>query len=154
MAQAGDKTTMKTYPLITTVAVIALLVSIRFAYPGDGGGKDGGPSGAFSYSKDAQVAELQKNVKAVVERYQDGLKSSDFSKIRPLFDPDAERAEPGMVAIRVPISNSCTDVPSLDRYLRYLFVTLKTRSFSSASAATHSVAHFQFSMWVANPFPE
>jgi ketosteroid isomerase-like protein len=34
------------------------------------------------------VAAVQKQVKAVVERYQDGLNSSDFSKIRPLFAPD------------------------------------------------------------------
>jgi ketosteroid isomerase-like protein len=35
------------------------------------------------------VAAVQKRVKAVVERYQGGLNSSDFSKIRPLFAPDA-----------------------------------------------------------------
>jgi ketosteroid isomerase-like protein len=79
---------MKPYLWIAAAAVTALL-SIRLAYSGDGKGKDGGPSGAFSYSKDAKVAAVQKKVKAVVERYQASLNSSDFSKIRPLFAPDA-----------------------------------------------------------------
>ena len=35
------------------------------------------------------MAAVQKRVKAVVERYQGGLNSSDFSKIRPLFAADA-----------------------------------------------------------------
>ena len=35
------------------------------------------------------MAAVQKQVKAVVERYQDGLNSSDFSKIHPLFATDA-----------------------------------------------------------------
>ena len=35
------------------------------------------------------MAAVQKQVKAVVERYQDGLNGSDFSKIRPLFEADA-----------------------------------------------------------------
>jgi ketosteroid isomerase-like protein len=74
---------------MAAVAVTALLLLIPVAYPGGGMGKDGGPSGAFRYSKDAQVAAAQKKVKAVVERYQDGLNSSDFSKIRPLFARDA-----------------------------------------------------------------
>jgi ketosteroid isomerase-like protein len=80
---------MRAYLWIAAAAVTALLLSIRSAYPGDNKGKDGGSSGAFSYSKDAQVAAVQKKVKAVVERYQDGLNGSDFSKIRPLFAPDA-----------------------------------------------------------------
>jgi ketosteroid isomerase-like protein len=80
---------MKAYVWIAAVAVTALLLSIRLAYSIDEKGKDGGPSGAFSYSRDAQVAAVQKKVKAVVERYQDGLNSSDFAKIRPLFAPDA-----------------------------------------------------------------
>jgi ketosteroid isomerase-like protein len=86
---AGGKTTMKTHFWITAAIVTALFVVIRPAYPGEDKDKDGGQSGAFSYSKDAQVAAVQKRVKAVVERYQDGLNSSDFSKIRPLFAPDA-----------------------------------------------------------------
>jgi ketosteroid isomerase-like protein len=57
--------------------------------PSSGEGKDGGPSGAFSYSPDAEVAAVQKQVKGVVERYQGGLNSSDFAKIRPEFVPDA-----------------------------------------------------------------
>jgi ketosteroid isomerase-like protein len=80
---------MKAHLLIAAAAVTALLLSIRLAYPGDDKGKDGGPSGAFSYSKDVKLAAVQKQVKAVVDRYQDGLNSSDFSKIRPLFAPDA-----------------------------------------------------------------
>jgi ketosteroid isomerase-like protein len=78
---------MKPYLRIAAAAVTALLLSTRLAYPGDG--KDGGASGAFRYSRDAKVAAVQRQVKAVVERYQDGLNSSDFSKIRPLFAPDA-----------------------------------------------------------------
>jgi|SRR5580658_6290675 ketosteroid isomerase-like protein len=80
---------MKAYSWIAAVAVTVVLVSIRLAYPTDRKGHDGGPSGAFSYSRDAQVASVQKKVKAVVERYQDGLNSSDFSKIRPLFADNA-----------------------------------------------------------------
>jgi ketosteroid isomerase-like protein len=52
-------------------------------------GKDGGPSGAFSYSADSKTAALQREVKAVVDRYQDGLNSSNFAIIRPLFATDA-----------------------------------------------------------------
>jgi ketosteroid isomerase-like protein len=80
---------MKAYSWIAAAAVTALLVSIRPAFPIDDTSKDGGPSGSFSYSPDAQVAAVQKTVKAVVERYQDGLNSSDFAKIRRLFAPDA-----------------------------------------------------------------
>jgi ketosteroid isomerase-like protein len=80
---------MKTYSLLAAAAVTAFVLALRSAYPGDEKGKDGGPSGAFSYSKDAKVAAVQKKVKAVVERYQDGLNSSDFAKIRPLFAKDA-----------------------------------------------------------------
>jgi ketosteroid isomerase-like protein len=79
---------MKTHSLIAAAFVTTLFVSIQLAYPGDGKGKDGGPSGAFTYSREAKAAAVQKKVKAVVERYQDGLNSSDFSKIRPLFTPD------------------------------------------------------------------
>ncbi len=82
---------MRASAWIAAGAVTALLLSIRLAYPSDERGKDGGTSGAFSYSQDAQVAAVQKMVKAVVERYQDGLNSSDFSKIRPLFAPERGR---------------------------------------------------------------
>jgi ketosteroid isomerase-like protein len=80
---------MKAHLLIAAAAVTALLLSMCLAYPGDDKGKDGGPSGAFTYSKDAEAAAVQKHVKAVVQRYQDGLNSSDFAKIRPLFAKDA-----------------------------------------------------------------
>jgi ketosteroid isomerase-like protein len=79
---------MKAYLPITVTAAIALLISAPAAHSGETG-KDGGPSGAFSYSLDARVAAVQRKVKAVVERYQDGLNNSDFAKIRPLFAPDA-----------------------------------------------------------------
>lgn len=52
-------------------------------------GKDGGPTGAFSYSSDAGVAAIQADAKAVVDHYQAALNASDFSKIRLLFAPDA-----------------------------------------------------------------
>ena len=80
---------MKAYLWIVVGAVAVLLLSLRLVFSADDKGKDGGPSGAFTYSKDAEMAAAQKKVKAVVERYQDGLNSSDFSKIRPLFAKDA-----------------------------------------------------------------
>lgn len=52
-------------------------------------GKDGGPSGAFSYSDDPRVAASQHQAKSVVERYQKALNSSDFPAICALFAPDA-----------------------------------------------------------------
>ena len=52
-------------------------------------GKDGGPTGAFTFSTDASVAARQRQAKSVVERYQQGLNTSDFGVIRPLFAPDA-----------------------------------------------------------------
>jgi ketosteroid isomerase-like protein len=76
---------MNTFARIGVTAGLLVLLSIGLAYSGDDKGKDGGPSGVFSYSKDAKIAAVQKQVKAVVERYQDGLNSSDFGKIRPLF---------------------------------------------------------------------
>jgi uncharacterized protein (TIGR02246 family) len=87
--QSPGKNTMKACSSIAAAAVTFLLFSIGLACSVDDKGKDGGPSGAFSYSRDARVAAVQKKVKAVVERYQDGLNSSDFAKIRPLFAPDA-----------------------------------------------------------------
>jgi ketosteroid isomerase-like protein len=80
---------MKTSSWIAVATAMVVLLSLRLAYSGDDKGKDGGPSGAFIYSKDTAVAAVQKKVKAVVERYQEGLNGSDFSKIRPLFAPDA-----------------------------------------------------------------
>lgn len=52
-------------------------------------GKDGGPTGAFTYSANSSVAALQREAKAVVQRYEEGLNSSNFAIIRPLFAPDA-----------------------------------------------------------------
>jgi ketosteroid isomerase-like protein len=78
---------MKTRLPIAVAAAVSLVLAVRPAYPVDG--RDGGSSGAFSYSKDARVAAVQSQVKAVVERYQDGLNSSDFARIRPVFAPDA-----------------------------------------------------------------
>jgi ketosteroid isomerase-like protein len=79
---------MNTFARIGVIAGLLVLLSNGLAYSGDEKGKDGGASGAFSYSKDAKIAAVQKQVKAVVERYQDGLNSSDFGKIRPLFAAD------------------------------------------------------------------
>jgi hypothetical protein len=45
---------MKTHFWITAAIVTALFVLIRPAYPREDKNKDGGQSGAFSYSKDAQ----------------------------------------------------------------------------------------------------
>jgi ketosteroid isomerase-like protein len=78
---------MKTHFLLGASAVAALLIAAQPSPPGDG--KDGGPSGAFTFSGDAQTASVQRQAKEVVERYQAGLNRSDFSKIRPLFAPDA-----------------------------------------------------------------
>jgi ketosteroid isomerase-like protein len=78
---------VKTQFLLSVSAALALLIAPEPAPFQDR--KDGGPSGAFTYSGDAQVAAVQRQVKGVVERYQDGLNSSDFAKIRPLFAPDA-----------------------------------------------------------------
>ena len=66
--------------LFAAVAAAALAGSV---------GKDGGPTGAFNYSAEAKIAATQRQVKAVVERYQQGLNSSNFAIIRPLFTPDA-----------------------------------------------------------------
>jgi ketosteroid isomerase-like protein len=87
--QSPGKNTMKAYSSIAAAAVIFVMFSIGLAYSVEDRGKDGGSSGAFSYSRDARVAAVQKKVKAVVERYQDGLNSSNFANIRPLFAPDA-----------------------------------------------------------------
>ena len=70
-------------------AATALLLSLGLLCPGRDKAQDGGTSGAFRYSGDHQTAQVQKQVKAVVERYQDGLNTGDFSKIRPLFAADA-----------------------------------------------------------------
>lgn len=52
-------------------------------------GRDGGPSGAFSYSSDPAVAATQRAAKAVVERYQAALNSGDTAAIKATFAPDA-----------------------------------------------------------------
>jgi hypothetical protein len=69
----------------------ALLLFAAFAGVARGGtvGKDGGRTGAFTYSTDTNVAAVQHAVKPVVERYQQGLNGSNFTIIRPLFAPDA-----------------------------------------------------------------
>jgi ketosteroid isomerase-like protein len=78
---------MKTRFLLAAFTGVALMIAAQPASSGDG--KDGGPTGAFTYAPDAQAAAVQRQVKAVVERYQDGLNSSDFAKIRSVFAPDA-----------------------------------------------------------------
>jgi ketosteroid isomerase-like protein len=69
----------------------ALVLFAAFAGVAWGGtvGKDGGRTGAFTYSTDTSVTAVQHAVKAVVERYQQALNSSNFAIIRPLFAPDA-----------------------------------------------------------------
>jgi ketosteroid isomerase-like protein len=78
---------MKTRFLLVAPAAAALLMVARPASSGDG--KDGGASGAFTYSVNPQLATVQREVKSVVERYQDGLNSSDFARIRSTFALDA-----------------------------------------------------------------
>jgi ketosteroid isomerase-like protein len=73
---------------ILTLLLFAAVVWISSAFAGVFG-KDGGPTGAFNYSTDAEVAATQRKVNAVVERYREGLNSSNFSIIRPLFASDA-----------------------------------------------------------------
>lgn len=79
-------------PFIRSLFTAALFVAVgsftaQAAPPAVG--KDGGPTGAFTYSEDAKIAASQHQAKAVVERYQQGLNTSDFAVIRPLFAPDA-----------------------------------------------------------------
>ena len=77
-------------PKLTVLAAFVLASSpLTFAAEPTIPGKDGGPSGAFTYSADTGVAGTQHQVKAVVERYQRGLNASDFAMIRPLFASDA-----------------------------------------------------------------
>ena len=71
------------------VSTVALCVTVAAQPSPTPQGKDGGPSGAFTYSTDAQVAAVQREVKAVVERYQIGLNTANFAIIRPLFAADA-----------------------------------------------------------------
>jgi ketosteroid isomerase-like protein len=78
---------VKTQFLLAASAAVALLIAAQPAASGNG--KDGGPSGFFSYARDPRVAAVQRQVKGLVERFQDGLNSSDFAKIRPLFAADA-----------------------------------------------------------------
>ena len=66
--------------------VLLALAGVAFAGPV---GKDGGSTGAFTYSANPSLAAVQREAKAVVERYQEGLNSSSFASIRPLFAPDA-----------------------------------------------------------------
>jgi ketosteroid isomerase-like protein len=83
IASSDKEIIMKTQFLLAACVTVSLVIAAQPAFSRVG--QDGGPSGVFSYSKDAQVAAIQKQVKAVVARYQDGLNSSDFSKIRPVF---------------------------------------------------------------------
>ena len=75
---------------LTALAAFALVSShLAFAAEPTVSGKDGGPTGAFTYSADAGTASTQRQAKTVVERYQQGLNASDFNVIHPLFAPDA-----------------------------------------------------------------
>jgi ketosteroid isomerase-like protein len=76
----------KLFRLAIALVFVCSILSIAIS-PAFGG--DGGPTGAFNYSTDPHIAALQREAKRVVERYQAGLNSSDFSLIRTLFAPDA-----------------------------------------------------------------
>ncbi len=82
-----EEITVKMPLRLAVSAIAALLITAQSASSSDG--KDGGSTGAFTFSSDPQTASVQRQVKALVERYQAGLNSSDFSKIRPLFAADA-----------------------------------------------------------------
>lgn len=73
-------TNSKCLVLLVAFACVALAGTV---------GKDGGLTGAFTYSIDGKIAAVQHVAKAVVERYQQGLNSSNFTIIRPLFAPEA-----------------------------------------------------------------
>jgi ketosteroid isomerase-like protein len=73
---------------ISAWLLLAVLASFALANPVVSG-KDGGPSSVFAYSSDLQVATFQRQAKRVVERYQDGLNTSDFPVIRTLFAANA-----------------------------------------------------------------
>ena len=75
--------------ILITAAALAVVCPSAVRAQSPPLGKDGGSTGAFTYSADATTATTQRQVKAVVERYQQGLNGSDFSVIRPLFAPDA-----------------------------------------------------------------
>jgi hypothetical protein len=69
---------------ISAWLLLAVLASFALANPVVSG-KDGGPTSVFAYSSDSQLATFQWQAKRVVERYQDGLNTSDFPVIRTLF---------------------------------------------------------------------
>ena len=71
-----------------TVAIFLVFMSIG-SYANAQSGREGGPSGAFTYSKTASVAAEQRRVKRVVETYQTALNNSDFRTIRTLFASNA-----------------------------------------------------------------
>ena len=75
--------------IFTAAATLSMICATHVWAMPPGTGKDGGPTGAFTYSADAGVAATQRQAKTVVERYQQGLNSSDFNIIRPLFALDA-----------------------------------------------------------------
>ena len=61
----------------------------RPAGPAQAVGKDGGATGAFTYSTDPAQAAVQRVVKGTIDTYQKGLDSSDTAGILTLFAPDA-----------------------------------------------------------------
>ena len=80
---------IKTAQFIFTITLLVVAGSFTAQGAPQSVSKDGGLTGAFTYSEDAKTAASQHQAKAVVERYQQGLNSSDFSIIRPLFAPEA-----------------------------------------------------------------
>jgi ketosteroid isomerase-like protein len=73
----------------TNCKALALFAAFAGAVFAGSVGKDGGPTGVFNYSADAKTAAMQRQAKLIVERYQEGLNSSNFGIIRSLFAPDA-----------------------------------------------------------------
>jgi ketosteroid isomerase-like protein len=74
-------------PRTISICIFTFLFQCGLAYAQQT--KDGGPSGAFSYSPSSDIAAVQRNVKQVIETYQKGLNNSDFATIRKLFASDA-----------------------------------------------------------------
>nr|WP_202948055.1 nuclear transport factor 2 family protein [Caulobacter sp. AP07] len=75
---------------IATVFGAAALAASMMGSPASAQvGKDGGPTGAFTYSPSPDTAAVQRQAKAVVERYQAGLNGADFAAISREYAPDA-----------------------------------------------------------------
>ena len=72
-------------PAMAFAALLALAAVVLARPAGAQAGHDGGPSGAFSFASDPDLAATQRAAKAVVQAYQRGLNTGDFAVIRSLF---------------------------------------------------------------------